>query len=274
MTRAGLINSDMLMQITPVVLSFNEAQNIERTLSGLYWASRIVVLDSFSTDNTAAICSKYSQVDFIQRKFDNHPSQWNFGLAQAKTEWVLTLDADYFLPNAFVQELREWTPADGVNAYFACFRYCVHSRPLRASLYPPRPVLFRPDCCRYVSDGHTQKLEIEGSTGKLAQFIHHDDRKPLSQWMWAQDRYAALEVEKLLAQSREGLAFQDRIRRMTVLAPPLVFFYTLFGKGLILDGRPGWFYAYQRTLVELLILLRLLEARLSGASSDNEANFR
>jgi hypothetical protein len=61
---------------------------------------------------------------------------------------------------------------------------------------------------------------------------------------------------------------------MTVLAPPLVFFYTLFAKGLLLDGWPGWFYAYQRTLVELLILLRLLEARLSGASSDNQANFR
>jgi len=264
----------MLTHITPLVLTFNEARNIERTLSSLGWASRIVVLDSFSTDETAAICSKHAQVDFIQRKFDNHASQRNFGLAQAKTAWVLTLDADYFLPHAFVQELRDWTPADGVNAYFASFKYCVHGRPLRGSLYPPRPVLVRPDRCRYVPDGHTEKLEIEGATSKLSQFIHHDDRKPLSQWVWAQDRYAALEVEKLLARSREKFALQDRIRRMALPAPALVFFYTLFAKGLILDGWRGWFYAYQRTFAELLLSLRLLEARLSEASSDKKTNFR
>jgi glycosyltransferase involved in cell wall biosynthesis len=264
----------MLTQITPLVLTFNEARNIERTLSGLHWASRIVVLDSFSTDETAVICGKHSQVDFIQRKFDNHTNQWNFGLAQARTEWVLALDADYFLPDAFVQELRDWTPADGVNAYFASFKYCVHGQPLRGSLYPPRPVLFRPERCRYVPDGHTQKLEIEGATSRLSQFIHHDDRKPLSQWVWAQDRYAALEAEKLLARSGEKLPLQDRIRRMALPAPGLVFFYTLFAKRLLLDGWRGWFYAYQRTLVELLISLRLLEGRWSGASSERKTNFK
>src|SRR6266480_7786816 len=119
---------NLLDQITPLILTFNEAPNILRTLEKLAWARQIVVVDSFSTDDTVAICQRHPQVELVQRKFDDHTSQWNFGLGQIKTEWVLTLDADYLLPDTFVQELRAWTPSDGVNAYFAPFKYCIQGR--------------------------------------------------------------------------------------------------------------------------------------------------
>src|SRR6266480_3816001 len=114
----------MLDQITALILTYNEALNIQRALEKLAWAKQIVVVDSFSTDDTVGICQQYSQVELVQRKFDDHTSQWNFGLAQIETEWVLSLDADYLLSDTFVQELRDWNPADGVNAYFAPFKYC------------------------------------------------------------------------------------------------------------------------------------------------------
>ena len=256
------------MEITPLVLTYNEAPNIERTLSRLTWASRIVVVDSFSTDETEAICRRDPRVEFIQRKFEDHTTQWNFGLAQIKTEWVLTLDADYVLSDGFLNELRNWNPAAGLNAYFASFKYCVHGRQLRGSLYPPRAVLLRHARGRYVSDGHTQKLKIEGASGNLSSYIDHDDRKSLSQWLQAQDRYAVLEVTKLLASDPSRLRFQDRLRRKIVLAPLLVFFYTLLGKGLVLDGWPGWYYVLQRTLAEIILSLRLVEARLGPKSGD------
>ena len=46
-------------------------------------------------------------------------------------------------------------------------------------------------------------------------------------------------------------------------APILVFFYTLFGKGCILSGWRGWFYVLQRTLVEIMIALEIVDRRLS-----------
>jgi hypothetical protein len=55
---------------------------------------------------------------------------------------------------------------------------------------------------------------------------------------------------------------QDRIRRQIIFAPALIFFYTLFGKGLIFDGWPGWYYVFQRTLAEVLLSLRLIEQKL------------
>jgi len=251
-------------QITPLILTYNEAPNIKRTLEKLAWAKQIVVVDSFSTDDTVAICQRHPQVELVQRKFEDHASQWNFGLAQIKTEWVLSLDADYLLSDAFVQELRDWTPSDGVNAYSAPFKYCVQGRLLRASLYPPRPVLFRPERCRYTQNGHTQKLQIEGATGRLSQFIHHDDRKPLERWFQEQNHYARLEAQHLLAASNGKLNLPDRLRRSIVVAPGLVFLYTLFAKGLILDGWPGWYYVAQRTLAELMLSMRLIEKKLKA----------
>jgi hypothetical protein len=98
----------------------------------------------------------------------------------------------------------------------------------------------------------------------LAGWINHDDRKPLDRWLSEQNRYAAIEARHLLDTPKAQLNWPDRLRRKLVLAPALVFFYTLLAKGLILDGWPGWFYVFQRTLAEVILSLRLLEARLQS----------
>jgi hypothetical protein len=116
-------------------------------------------------------------------------------------------------------------------------------------------------------DGHTQRLVVPGAVASLPGFILHDDRKPFSQWLQAQDRYTALEVKKLLAAPRARLRLPDRLRRMILPAPVMILFYTLFVKGLILDGWPGWYYAGQRVIAELLLSLRLMEARFKSQPS-------
>src|SRR5215204_1989322 len=98
----------MLEQITPVILTRNEAPNIGRTLEQLCWAGDIVVVDSFSDDGTLEIVSGFPQVRVSQRMFDSHAEQWNFALRETgiSSEWVLALDADYMLTPAFVEELK------------------------------------------------------------------------------------------------------------------------------------------------------------------------
>ena len=199
-------------EITPLVLTYNEAANIERTLARLMWASRVVVVDSFSTDDTTAICAGYSNVHLVQRRFDDHTSQWNFGLDAVESPWVLSLDADYVLTDELIAELQA-PPAGDVNGYFARFNYCVFGRRLRGSLYPPRVVLFRRDRCRYVEDGHTQRLKVDGETGWLAGTIDHDDRKPLDRWFADQLRYSAQEARHLCATPVSELNRADRVRR-------------------------------------------------------------
>ncbi len=252
----------MPAEITPLILSFNEAPNIRRTLEKLSWAREVLVIDSYSTDETLEILKSFPNVRVLQRRFDTHAAQWNYGLEQCGSEWVLALDADYVLSDGLVDELRGFEPQAGIAAYFARFRYCIYGRPLRGTLYPPRAVLFRRDQCRYDQDGHTQRLRVNGGTGWLRGFINHDDRKPLSHWLWTQDRYAQLEAQKLSTRSSQKLPIQDRVRQLVLLSPVLVFIYTLLGKGLILDGWPGWYYVFQRTLAEMILSLRLIKKKL------------
>jgi glycosyltransferase involved in cell wall biosynthesis len=254
-----------LASITPLVLTYNEEANLDRTLDRLTWAQRVVVVDSYSEDATVNLAASYENVDLVQREFDDHTSQWNYGLNQVDTEWTLSLDADYQVPSTFINEVRGLRPETETAGYRATFTYCVFGRPLRATLYPPRTVLFRNERARYVQDGHTQRLSVDGSVMALDTSLRHDDRKSLSRWLDNQRQYARLEAEKL--QEDEDLSLSDRLRRTNVLGPLLVPLYCLLWKGLLLDGRPGWYYTLQRTYAELLLALIHLDASLRD--SDN-----
>jgi glycosyltransferase involved in cell wall biosynthesis len=258
-------------QITPLILTYNEAPNIFRTLGKLLWAQRIVVIDSGSTDGTIELLRRYPQVEVIQRPFIDAASQCNFGLTQVASPWVLSLDADYELSDALIRELAFLTPPDGVVGYRVRFVYRIYGRPLRGSLYPPRTVLYRKDKASYRQEGHTQRVVLEGEVLPLDGAIFHDDRKPLARWLTSQQRYARKEVEYLLDAPPGALRRTDKIRLMGWPAPIGAFFYTLFVKGCLFDGWPGWYYALQRITAEMLIALEIIDRRMSWATPPDPA---
>jgi hypothetical protein len=253
-------------QVTPLILTYNEAANLERTLSSLGWASRIIIVDSFSTDETLAIAGKFSNVDVIQREFDHFAEQCNFGLSHVNTDWTLSLDADYVIPKQAAEELLRLSNGDHA-AYRAGFRYCVFGRPLRATLYPPRVVLYRTELAQYHRDGHAHRVEVQGAMGELATTIDHDDHKLLQRWLASQLSYAKMEAEKLATVGSVNLSWKDHVRRWYVFAPPLTMIYCLFVKGLILDGWPGVYYTFQRVYAEILLSLVRLDRRLRTTES-------
>ena len=253
--------------ITPMVLAFNEEANLDRTLGQLKWAGRVIVMDSFSTDETLAICARFPNVEVVQRKFDNPWNQLNHGIDLVRTEWVMVLGADYVLTDELVAELAVLQPPADTHAFISSFYYCINGRPLRGSLYPPRELIFRRTCGRYADDGHTESLIWKGNAQHLHHCVNHDDRKPLSRWLSSQDRYAKLEADKLTRTPASALGLNDRIRKTILLGPPVVFLYTLFVRGVILDGWAGWHYALQRALAETLLSLRLIEAKWMTAES-------
>ncbi len=249
----------MLDKITPLILTYNESTNIRRTIEKLFWSKRIVVIDSYSTDDTLEIIKSYTQVKVRQRNFDTHARQWNYGLEQIQTEWVLSLDADYVLTDELIEEIKSIAYDTATDGYFIPFKYCVFGQPLRGSILPPRQALFRKETSIYIDDGHTQLLEVKGNSAHLKNYILHDDRKPLKRWLWAQDRYMIIEAKKLTETPFEQLSLGDKIRKQGIIAPFIVLFYCLILKGGILDGWIGWYYALQRTLAEILLSIRLIE---------------
>lgn len=250
--------------VTPLLITFNEIQNIGRTLAKLDWARRIVVIDSGSTDGTLEILAKDPRIEVVHRPFDSFAEQCNFGLTHISTDWVLSLDADYELSDAFVSEMAGLAPNPEDTGYKAAFVYRIHGHALRGTLYPPRTVLYRAGGARYENEGHGHRIRLQGRVLALKSVIYHDDRKPLSRWLGSQLKYAAREAAHLLETPRERLGRVDRIRLMGWPAPILVVVYVLFAKGAILDGKAGWFYAFQRLLAEVLLALELLDWRLSA----------
>ena len=258
--------ADSLDQITPLILTYNEEANISRTLAGLSWARRIVVIDSFSTDSTLELLAQHQQVEVVQRAFDSFAEQCHFGLQLINTPWCLSLDADHGITPEFQAELVDVisaAPAE-VCAVLTPFRYCVQGRPLQGTLLPPRFNLIRPDGGRYVNDGHAHRFEPTGRTLAMRQPILHDDRKPLSRWLASQQGYLKQETQKLLTTPHHQLSRGDRLRKRYVLAPFAVLLLCLIWHRGLLDGWRGWFYAFQRMYVETLLSLMLWEARHDG----------
>lgn len=262
----------MLDQITPLILTWNEEANIGRVLDKLRWAREVVVVDSGSTDDTRRICESFANVRFVVRPFDSHAVQWNFGVKATgiTSEWVLAMDADYVLTDAFVSELGALSPPAFLSGYRMRFRYCVNGHPLSGTLYPPVIGLFRRAHGHYVQDGHTQRLIVEGRVAALKSAVYHDDRKPLGRWLQSQDRYASLECELLMSRGWGELRWQDRLRKLMFVTPWLVPLYCLtFGKGF-LDGWHGLYYAMQRGVAEAILSLKLIEASIGmGRKSGN-----
>jgi glycosyltransferase involved in cell wall biosynthesis len=251
--------NSILEKITPLILTFNEGPNIGRTLQALSWAKEIVVVDSYSTDDTLEILRSHPHTKIFQRKFDSFASQCNYGLEKIESEWVLSLDADYVLSRALIEQLRDLQEDPQISSYTARFKYCVFGQPLRGTLLPPRKVLYRRSLAVYHDDGHAHRVLVEGQAEQLNAPIYHDDRKSLSRWLWAQDRYMIIEAKKILETPNHALSWSDRIRKQKVLAPFLILFYCLFVHRGILDGWAGWYYAAQRVLAELLLAIHLIE---------------
>jgi glycosyltransferase involved in cell wall biosynthesis len=254
-------------QITAMVLTYNEEDNIARTLAALHWVPRILVVDSGSSDRTLAIVGRFPQVEVVTRTFDSFAAQCNFGLTRVATPWVLSLDADYIISEFLAREIQSLAPAEDVSGFRASFIYRIGGSDLTAALYPPRTVLYRTNSARYRDFGHGHGVEIPGAVVPLKGPIYHDDRKPLARWFASQQRYARLEADYLLAAPHTALGRADRLRRMGWPAPLLVFLYTLVVKRCMLDGWAGWLYVLQRTLAEMLITVEITDRRLRNRTA-------
>lgn len=250
----------MLDEITPVLLTYNEAPNLRRVLGCLAWARDIVVVDSGSSDETLAIAKEFPQTRLFQRPFDTHCNQWQFAVEETgiATPWILRLDADYILPAEFILELHG-LDLTIVDAYRVSFEYAIHSQLLRASLYPTNTVVLRRGHFVIWDDGHTERWKVTGPVGVMRARIVHDDWKSVDHWLISQSRYMRRELGKVTERPR-GL--RDWLRRHPPLMLFAAFLYCLFGKGLILNGRAGIFYALQRSVAEAILSLMLLEESL------------
>ncbi len=117
-----------MIKLSVVIITFNEERNIARCLESVKTiADDITVVDSFSTDNTEALC-RQAGARFIQHKFEGHIEQKNWAITQALYPHVLSLDADEALTPELtlsIQAVKENWQHDGYSMN-RLTNYCGH----------------------------------------------------------------------------------------------------------------------------------------------------
>jgi glycosyltransferase involved in cell wall biosynthesis len=243
------------MNTTPVILTYNEESNLEPTLASLAWASRIVVVDSGSTDRTAEIARSFTNVAWFVREFDSHAAQWSYGVqgTSIATRYVLALDADMRPGPGFRDELARFARQTS-HAAMVPFEYRIHGRPLMGSIYPPQIRVFARQDVRIEQRGHTQVFRSPAPLYRFRSKLIHEDRKPFARWLANQLKYAGLEVERI--RNAPATRFVDRLRR-SGLSPVICGGYAYLRAGGPLAGAASRAYAQERMVFEAL-LARLL----------------
>lgn len=81
-------------KVSAIVTTYNEADTISGCLDSLAWCDEIVVVDSFSTDDTRTIARRHNRVRVLERPYYGAASQKNWAIDRCRFDWVLILDAD------------------------------------------------------------------------------------------------------------------------------------------------------------------------------------
>ena len=105
-----------MKKITAIIPTFNEEGNIKEALESISFADEILIIDSYSTDNTIAIIKdKYPKAKLLQRTFDDFSSQKNYAVSKASHDWIILLDADERLTPNLISEIKKELLKNGFN---------------------------------------------------------------------------------------------------------------------------------------------------------------
>lgn len=254
-----------MTSLTVVVLTLNEEANIGRCLASVAWADRVVVVDSGSTDQTEAIARSHSNVAWYQRRFDDHGSQWGFGLEEgaATGEFLLTLDADMAVTATLKDELGAVLEKGSCAGGVIGFDYRIDGVPLRESLCRPQLRLLRRGLFSVELDGHTQAFRAAGPVHRFKARLIHDDRKPIERFVGSQLRYSALEARRL-QEDAGGWALKNWIRRRLSCAPVAAWLLAYLRAGGPIGGAAASRYAAERLLFEGMLRYRLDSAAIEA----------
>lgn len=188
------------MNITALIITKNEEIHIERCINNIKkLVSDILIIDSFSNDNTIEIAKKLN-IKFIQNKFINHAKQFNFGLSQLSqdTDWVLKIDADEILTSSLIAEIKNKLPKldKNINGIYIK-RHLVFQDTLikYGRLSPVRLLrLFRFQKGKCDNRWVDEKIKVEGKTVQFKEYIIDQNLKSLSEWIRKHDRYSSAEA--------------------------------------------------------------------------------
>lgn len=226
-----------MLGLTLLISTKNEEERIEKCISSAKsLVNEIVVVDSFSTDNTVKIAESLG-AKVIQRKFDNFSSQKNWALKHTANEWILLLDADEYLTPELHNELLDLIKSERPLEYEAYWFYRQNyffNKQINYSGYQKDKVirLFNKSKCTYVNNVH-EFLQVNGEIGFLKSKLNHNTYRGFDAHIIKLNYYASL----------QALDYNQKTGNITlfhfIVKPGFRFFKHYVIKQGYKDGVPG-----------------------------------
>ncbi|RJP77679.1 MAG: glycosyltransferase family 2 protein [Candidatus Zixiibacteriota bacterium] len=228
------------MSLTVCIIAHNEEEKLPEVLESVRFADEVIVADCGSRDETNLIARSFGARVFSRPNLANLNINKNFTFDQAKSEWILCLDADEVVPPETAREIQEVIRRKPAQAgFYLPRRNHFFGQWLRhGGQYPDWQLrLFRRGQGRFPEAHIHERLKVEGTVGRLRHPLDHYPYSTPEDIRRKLDFYTAFEAEHLY---RTGVRPSPlHALRLLYATPAQRFLRRYLLKGGFLDGRPG-----------------------------------
>jgi len=197
-------------KISVIVITFNEGTNIKRCLNSVQWADEVVVVDSYSSDDTVSLAKTFANVKVISKQWEGFVKSKKSALENTANDWVLWLDADEEVTPELEQEMKIRLQTNNSNVAFDMPRktFFLGEWIRHCGWYPGRIVrLFNKTNSTFSDNLLHERVNINsGHVGHLKSDLLHYSYSTLYQYFDKMNKYGKYGAEELL---RRGKKFQS-----------------------------------------------------------------
>jgi glycosyltransferase involved in cell wall biosynthesis len=242
--------------VSAVVITLNEAENLERCLESIRWCDEIVVVDSGSTDATVEIARRY-RASVSVRPFTGYGEQKQFAVHQASHDWILSIDADEVITPLLREELTGLLargPHDLAGVEIPRTMVFL-GREFRHGAEHAAPLLrmFRRSRGGVTGSSVHERIEVHGPVTRCSGEMLHYSYVSIEQYLQKFNAYTTAAARKLHAEGRRvslaGVA----------LAFPVALFRQYILKRNLLNGYPGFLWAFLSAVYPVVKYAKLRE---------------
>lgn len=262
------MTNNTLLPVSAIIMTYNEEANINDCLESLFtWVSDIIIIDSYSTDNTLEIASRFTNRIF-QNPWKNYSSQYIWAMENTciQNEWVLRIDADERWTEKGFHELSEIIKKDEFDGVYVKMKMFFMHRWMKYGDFYPNYFLrvYKKSKGQIENRWMDEHINVEGHTtiSNIDVIEYNYDRQfNISGWITKHNHYATREaVEFLMA--KYALSKSDTIANLSgnkterkrwikeniyyriplFTRPFLYFLYRYIIKRGFLDGKEGFVF--------------------------------